>query len=138
MAKEIPEKARFEKVNCDISYMKKKHVSVQPDEQFSEPQAKVLTLMQFARKAGKLVYGYEQCIKQMEKNKIKLLLYTTDLSQNTKNKLMNYLKHSDNILKMKEFGTQEELSASLGLPFTGIIGILDNNFASKIITYLNG
>jgi len=51
---------------------------------------------------------------------------------------MNYLKHSDNILKMKEFGTQEELSASLGLPFTGIIGILDNNFASKIITYLNG
>jgi ribosomal protein L7Ae-like RNA K-turn-binding protein len=103
-----------------------------------EVKRKVLALLQFARKAGQLVHGFEACKKNIGSNKLKLLLLTKDISENTKDRIMKFRENTAPNLPVREYGTQENLSAALGLPWTAVIGILDNNFAGKIVSYLTG
>jgi len=98
---------------------------------------KIITLLQFARKAGLLAYGFETCKIHLLSGKMKLMIYAEDISQNTKDRIMTVLGTSTPDIPVRQFSTQEELSAALGLPFTGIIGILDHNFAGKILSYFN-
>ena len=98
---------------------------------------KIITLLQFARKAGLLAYGFETCKRHLLSGKMKLMIYAEDISQNTKDRIMTVLGTSTPDIPVRQFSTQEELSAALGLPFTGIIGILDHNFAGKILSYFN-
>lgn len=113
----------------------KKHYFSKPVEQEEDFEKKILTLMQFARKAGKLVHGFEACRKEISHGKIKLVLLTQDISDNTKEKMMRFMEETGKSIPTLEYGTQQEMSAALGLPWTGIIGILDNNFAGKILSY---
>lgn len=113
----------------------KKHYSGTPVEAETDNEQKILTLLQFARKAGSLVYGFEACKKEISHGKVRLLLLTHDVSDNTKEKIMRFLAEFGSNVPILEYGTQQELSAALGLPWTAIIGILDNNFAGKILSY---
>lgn len=83
------------------------------------------------------MYGFEPCIKNIASGKVHLLIMTTDLSTNTKDKVMNVIRSTECQPTVKEYGNQQQLSAALGVPFTGIIGILDNNFATKLLSYLS-
>lgn len=114
---------------------KKKHYFDKIEEPEEDKDKKILNLMQFARKAGKLVHGFEACKKEISNGKIKLLLLTQDISENTKEKMMRFMEETGSNIKTLEYGTQQEISAALGLPWTGIVGILDNNFAAKILSY---
>jgi ribosomal protein L7Ae-like RNA K-turn-binding protein len=116
--------------------IKKKHYFEKIEEIEVDVRQKVMTLLQFARKAGQLVHGFDACKKEVMVGRVKLLLLTEDIAKNTKDKMKNALKMAEAKCPLHEFGTQEELSAALGLPFTGVIGILDNNFAQKILSYL--
>jgi ribosomal protein L7Ae-like RNA K-turn-binding protein len=116
--------------------MKKKHYFEKIEEEDIDVRQKVMTLLQFARKAGLLAHGFEACKKEIGVGKVKLLLLTTDIAKNTKDKIMSVIKLTESRCPVHKFGTQEEMSAALGLPFTGIIGILDNKFAQKILSYL--
>jgi ribosomal protein L7Ae-like RNA K-turn-binding protein len=97
---------------------------------------KALNLVQFARKAGQLVHGFETCKKNIANGKIKLLLLANNLAENSRGKIMHCISETGMSPEIRMFSTQEELSMALGLPFTGIIGILDANFARKIQSYL--
>jgi ribosomal protein L7Ae-like RNA K-turn-binding protein len=120
----------------EVMPIKKKHYFEKREEAEADPRQSVLTLLQFARKAGKMVHGFEACKREVTVGKVKLLLLTVDIAKNTKDKMKRVLKMMEATCPVFEFGTQEELSDALGLPFTGIIGILDNNFAQKILSYL--
>lgn len=97
---------------------------------------KITTLLQFARKAGLIAYGFEACKKSITTGNIKMLLLTADIAANTKDKIMQVMETTGCRIVVSEFSNQQELSAALGLPYTCIIGILDINFAKKIQSYL--
>jgi ribosomal protein L7Ae-like RNA K-turn-binding protein len=122
--------------SAETEMSSKKHYFSKAELPEADKDVKVMTLLQFARKAGKLIHGFEVCKKEVMHGKVKLLLVTTDLSDNAKDKIMNVINLTGSTCSLQTFGTQEELSAALGLPFTGIIGILDNNFAKKILSYI--
>lgn len=110
----------------------------EPEEIPVDTEKKILTLLQFARKAGKLVHGFEACKNNMLSNQLKLMILTEDLSKNTVSKIIKFRKLMNISTPIREYGTQEELSNALGFPWTGIIGVLDNNFAGKILSYFEG
>ncbi len=114
----------------------KKHHVLQPIEQETDTEQKILTLLQFARKAGKLVNGFEACKKEILHGKVRLLILTQDISDNTKDRIVKFVIETDSRIPVHQFSTQEVLSAALGLPWTAVFGILDNNFASKIVSYI--
>lgn len=114
----------------------KKHYTREIETEPIDPEHKILTLLQFARKAGQLVHGFEACKKNVANGKIKLLLLTKDIADNTKDKMMHIVETAVQVPKIMRFSNQEELSTALGLPWTCIIGVLDSNFAMKIQSYL--
>ncbi len=97
--------------------------------------ARILNLMQFARKAGKLVSGLDACIRGLNHHIIRLLIVAEDTSIRTQNNLLKTNSSSPNPVKIILTGSQKEISYALGLPITGVFGISDKNFASKILEY---
>ncbi len=119
--------------------MKKSHYKLPDVEEEITPELlnrKIMALLQFARKAGKLIHGYETCKKHIQNRKIDLLVLAGDLSAQTRTKIVKSAQIAESRIPIKEFSTQEELGSALGLPYTGIIGILDKNFAGKILSYI--
>ncbi|MEN6444484.1 MAG: ribosomal L7Ae/L30e/S12e/Gadd45 family protein [Candidatus Cloacimonas sp.] len=96
---------------------------------------KIITLMQFARKAGKLVSGFDACERSLNKKNIALVILAEDSSERTKEKIKKYAETTGNRNKIIETGNQIEISAALGLPLTGVFGITDKSFAGKIMEY---
>ncbi|HNQ44448.1 MAG TPA: ribosomal L7Ae/L30e/S12e/Gadd45 family protein [Candidatus Cloacimonadota bacterium] len=102
----------------------------------SEPvHPKILNLMQFARKAGKLVAGSDACLRAMHHKHIHLIVIASDTAERSKARITAELQHSQRQFEVICIGTQAELSAALGLPITGVFGISDQNFASSILKY---
>lgn len=91
--------------------------------------------MQFARKAGKLVSGTDACLREVHHRHIHLIVIASDTAERTVSRVKNELKEQNSKIQILQFGSQEELSAALGLPITGVYGISDKNFAAKIIEY---
>ncbi len=91
---------------------------------------KVLSYMGFAAKARKLVTGYNTCIYMMEKRKLRLLILTEDLAENSVKKMVSAAgKHK---VPYVIFGTKEQLSKITGNVDKGIFGVTDDNFANVI------
>ena len=91
---------------------------------------KVLSYMGFAAKARKLVTGYNTCIYMMEKRKIRLLILTEDLAENSVKKMVSAAeKHR---VSYRIYGSREQLSQITGNVDKGIFGIIDDNFAKVI------
>lgn len=101
----------------------------------TELDPRILNLMQFARKAGKLVGGVEACLRGMHHKHIHLIVITADTSERTVSRVRYEIQENGNKLQMIQAGSQAELSAALGLPLTGVFGISDKNFAAKIAEY---
>jgi ribosomal protein L7Ae-like RNA K-turn-binding protein len=114
----------------------KKHYVREVEAEPVDMHQKVLNLLQFARKAGKIVYGFEQSKRSIVSGSVKLVLLTNDIADNTKDKINSIMQELERAPKIVRFGTQEELSSALGVSLTCIVGILDNNFARKILSYL--
>ena len=91
---------------------------------------KILSYLGFAAKARKLVTGYNTCIYMMEKRKIRLLILTEDLSENSVKKMVSAAeKHR---VPCKIYGSREQLSRMTGNIDKGIYGVTDDNFAKVI------
>jgi ribosomal protein L7Ae-like RNA K-turn-binding protein len=97
---------------------------------------KIINLMQFARKAGKLIGGADACIRSMHREKPYLIVFAGDTAERTFKKIQNATIESGKNIPQLTISTQEELSLALGLPFTGVFCILDKQFASKMLEYM--
>lgn len=93
---------------------------------------KMTTLMQFARKAGKLVYGYDACIRAVHHNKLYLVLLAQDTAARTCRGIEHAISESRLTIPLIKAGDQTSLSHALGLPISGVFGIGDKQFASAI------
>ena len=94
-------------------------------------QQKVLNLLLLVRKAGKLILGFDACESSVLSGKSKFLIYCSDLSKNTQNRLQNLL--AEHKIKSQEFGTKSLFGNAFKTKDLGIISIEDKNFASGII-----
>ncbi|NLM44659.1 MAG: 50S ribosomal protein L7ae [Clostridiales bacterium] len=95
---------------------------------------KLLSMIGFAYKAGKVVSGQDPTKLALRKNNIKLLIIAEDASDNTKNRFINSARyyHIPYIICL----TKEELSMSIGLRIRSVIGILDENIAKGLISLM--
>lgn len=96
---------------------------------------KILNLMQFSRKAGKMVSGLDACLRGINHHILRLVIVAEDTSARTQNSLIRANNSNPNPVKIIVTGTQKEISYALGLPVTGVFGISDKNFAAKILEY---
>ena len=117
---------------------------------------KYLNLLGFASKSGKIMFGDDDVILGLERNKISLIIISQDMSQKIKEK---FLKRLENVfenrykyngynkkgiskeiseqgnkkIKVIIVGTKEENSSAVGKVNKPIIGICDNNLSKGII-----
>lgn len=91
---------------------------------------KVFTYLGFAARSRNLVSGTNTSILLMEKNKVKLLILSEELAENTVKKLLQ--KCNQYKINYRIFGKSDELSHITGKTGNGVFAITDNHFA-KII-----
>lgn len=91
---------------------------------------KVCAYLGFAARSRNLVTGYNTCILMMERRKIKLLIITEDLADNTVKKMLQQCGRYK--IEYRIFGKSDELAHAAGKPGKGLFGITDSHFA-KII-----
>lgn len=97
--------------------------------------AKAINLLQFARKAGKVVHGADACERAINRNKVYLVVLCEDLAPRSGAKIKRQVEESHCEIPVLVFGTQSAISAALGTPITGILGVTDKQFASSIQRY---
>jgi ribosomal protein L7Ae-like RNA K-turn-binding protein len=96
---------------------------------------RIINLMQFARKAGKMVSGTDACLRDLRKNNLKLIIITDDTSTKTVKRITEARNILESSVPIVRLGTQKELSKALGTPISGIFGIKDGQFAAKMLEY---
>ncbi len=91
---------------------------------------KIYSYLGFAKKSRNLLAGYNTCIMAASKNKVKLLILTGDLAENTVKKITSLsVKKRIPLVFLKN---SEEYFEELGLNGKGVFAILDSNFAKVI------
>ena len=80
---------------------------------------KVFSYLGFAARTRNLVTGYNTCIMMMEKRKVKLLILTKDLAENTVKKMLQQCNKSN--VEYRIFGSSDELSQITGKTGKGIL-----------------
>ncbi len=96
---------------------------------------KIITLMQFARKAGKLVCGTEATMRSVSHHQIRLVIVAADAAERTIKRMEQFLELSEQAPQMIRLGNTENISAALGLPKTAVFGVSEKNFALKMKEY---
>ena len=91
---------------------------------------KVESYLGFAAKSRNLVTGYNTCSMMMGKGKVKLLILSEDLAENTIKKMV--AECDRNKVMYRIFGNSDDLSHVTGKAGKGIFGITDNHFAEII------
>lgn len=92
---------------------------------------KIESYLGLARRAGKIVSGYQTCVHTISKGNIKLIIVASDAAENTKDKFENLCSRYD--VGFEVYGTIDKLSEMTGFTGRGIYGITDRNFAEVMI-----
>ena len=96
---------------------------------------KFFQFLGIAKKAGKIVSGYNKCEDAIVHRKIYLLIISEEVSENTKNKFNNYcLKYKIPILSGS---TKEDMGNYTGSSEINLIGISDKKIADQLIKLWN-
>ena len=97
---------------------------------------KVDSYLGFAAKSRNLVSGYHTCLHTIKQRRMKLLILSEDLSENTVKKLSKLSE--ENGVPLRIYGKSEELSKATGSQERGVFGITDANFADVILREIDG
>ena len=92
---------------------------------------KIESYLGLARRAGKIVSGYQTCVHTISRGTIRLIIAASDTSDNTKKKFEHLCSRYG--VDFCVYGTTDELSLLTGFKGRGIYGITDRNFAEVMI-----
>jgi ribosomal protein L7Ae-like RNA K-turn-binding protein len=81
-------------------------------------------------KSGNLIFGYNNCIVEIKKDKCRMVIVAGDASDNTREKFLQICISKK--LPCFVFGTKEELGFSIGKFPTSVIAIKDEGM-SKVV-----
>lgn len=92
---------------------------------------KFFQFLGIAKKAGRIINGYNKCEDAIINRKIYLLIISEEVSENTKNKFNNYcLKYKVPVLSGC---SKEDMGNYIGLAEINLIGISDKKIADQLI-----
>ena len=92
---------------------------------------KIESYLGLARRAGKIVSGYQTCVHTISKGNIKLIIVASDASENTRDRFKNLCSRYG--VEFEVYATVDTLSQMTGFTGRGIYGITDRNFAEVMI-----
>lgn len=96
------------------------------------PMNKVYNYLGLAKRAGQVVSGEQAVLGAVQRNKVRLLLISTDASQNTQDKFSSLaLNHS---VPFHIYGEKDLFGQAIGSSPRAVVGILDRSFANVIQT----
>lgn len=90
---------------------------------------KIKALLTISMKAGKLAAGSSAVKDALEKGRVELLFFATDLSEGTKEKLD---VQGFGPLRQETLFTRDEFGALFGRELVGVVGILDKGLADAL------
>ncbi len=91
---------------------------------------KLLSLLGFAQKAGKLATGDETCELYLKRKKVKLILLATDAAENTLEK-WKWAGKGNNV-PVYAIADRETLSHAIGKANRTVVAVLDSGFARQM------
>ena len=94
------------------------------------PQERILRMLGLARRAGKISYGAEGVISDIKKHKTKLIVFSEDISERTKNEI---LRNSGEIAVLNLNVSKEALGNAVGTKPTVTLSLNDSNFKKGIL-----
>ena len=96
---------------------------------------RLLSFLGICKRAGSLITGAETVTKAVSEHKALLVLYASDVSENSLKAVRRAAEN--NGVAVKELPrNKEELSFALGR-LSGVIGITDEGFVRKILTLID-
>lgn len=95
---------------------------------------KLMSLLGFAQKAGKLATGDETCELYLKRKKVKLILIASDAAENTLDKWRRAGR--SNKIPTAVIADREVLSNAIGKVNRTVIAVLDSGFAKQLIKLL--
>lgn len=99
------------------------------------PEQAIFNLLGIAASARKVVSGEEQVIKEVRSNSARLVIVSTDASDNTTKKMHDKCAYYN--VPIYTFGTREALGHATGRESRVSLAIMDNGFAKKLSQYFN-
>ena len=97
---------------------------------------KVLALLGFASKAGKLSYGFDAVCTALSQKKSKLLLIANDVSSKSKKETMFFAQKAKTEVIVLDDCDMEKLSHAVGRK-CGIISVNDSAFSQGLISAIS-
>jgi ribosomal protein L7Ae-like RNA K-turn-binding protein len=98
-------------------------------------EIKVKSLLGLANRARKCISGEELVVKEVRRGKAKLVIVSSDASDNTKKKLTD--KCNTYSVPLYFVLDRESLGQSIGKAQRVVIAVLDDGFAKKLISLLD-
>lgn len=92
---------------------------------------KLLSYLGIARKAGKLVYGFDQVKKSAQEKRLSVIILADDLSPKTGDKIIRTAENLG-IEYFKTPAKMDELGFRLGTKAVGILGVEDAELAKLV------
>lgn len=92
---------------------------------------KIHSYLGFAKRSRNLVAGYNTCMYGLKGGRLRLIILTEGLAENTVNKFTKAA--ADQKVPLRIYGTWEEMSAMAGESGAGVFGITDDGFARIIL-----
>ncbi|WP_096199400.1 YlxQ family RNA-binding protein [Bacillus sp. FJAT-45350] len=92
------------------------------------------SLLGLAARARQLISGEELVLKDVKRNKTKLVLLSNDASEGTKKKVTD--KCTFYKVPLRIIGTREELGRAIGKEERVVVGVIDAGFAKKLMTLI--
>lgn len=90
-----------------------------------------LQFLGIAKKSGNLIEGYNNCEEIIRSKKVKLIIISSDCSENTKNKFKNYCAGKDVFLI--EAYSSVELGNCIGRLEINILCVVDSKISQNLI-----
>ncbi len=90
---------------------------------------KIRSLLSISMKAGKIAAGYSAVSDALGKERVKLLLFASDLSDGTRDKISSQSFES---FRRATLFTRDEFGSMLNRELVGIVGILDQGLADAL------
>lgn len=97
---------------------------------------KLMSMLGFAKKAGKLSSGEGITLENIKRGKALVVILANDASQNTAKRIKDKASYR-NILVVEELN-RKEIGLATGVAERVVVSITDDNFAKSIKTILGG
>jgi len=91
---------------------------------------KFLQFLGLAKKAGRLIEGYNKCEEAVKYKKLHLLIMSIDASQNTKDKFLRFSQRFN--IPLIEGYSKEQLGYALGREEINVIALTDLKMSEKL------